>query len=390
MNDWTVFALNQVAEIVGGGTPSTNKDEYWNGHIPWITPKDLSNHKSIYISRGERSITQQGLDHSSAKLLPASSVLLSSRAPIGYLAISENRLSTNQGFRSLIPNERTTSLFLFYLLKANKDYLELHGSGSTFKEISGSTLGSLEFAFPPLPEQRAIAGVLSSLDDKIDLLHRENETLEALAETLFRQWFIEEAEDDWEKCALSETIEIVGGGTPRTTEDSYWNGGIPWLSGGDIASSHKDFLITSSKTISELGLDNSSANILPKYASVITARGTVGKICMLGKDMAFSQTNYGILPRFENCYFFTYLLLNYWLSELLSAAYGSVFDTITRRTFEELIVFLPTKPRIMDFEQFIKPLFQKMFINKRHSQTLKKLRDTLLPKMMCGEVRVKY
>ncbi len=107
--------------------------------------------------------------------------------------------------------------------------------------------------------QHAISAVLSSLDDKIDLLHRQNKTLESLAQTLFRHWFIDEAEDDWEECSLYDAIELVGGGTPKTSEEQYWNGDIPWLSGGDIASNHKDFVVNTEKKITEHGLKNSSA-----------------------------------------------------------------------------------------------------------------------------------
>src|SRR5690606_29052415 len=135
----------------------------------------------------------------------------------------------------------------------------------------------------------------SSLDDKIDLLHHQNKTLEAMAETLFRQWFVEGA-GDWEEKSLLDAIELVGGGTPKTTETAYWDGDVPWLSGGDIASAHKGFITESEKKISMLGVENSSAKLLPMFSSVITARGTVGKYAMLAEPMTYSQSNYGILP----------------------------------------------------------------------------------------------
>ena len=188
---WREVKLGEVAEIVGGGTPSTKEPKYWNGSIPWLTPRDLSNFSGRYISGGERNISEMGLLKSSSKLLPKDTVLLTTRAPIGYLAIAENEISTNQGFRSLVAKEQTDSLFLFYLLKQNVKHLKSQSSGTTFGELAGSTLKSLSFLFPPLPEQKAIAEVLSSLDDKIDLLHRQNKTLEDMAQTLFRHWFVE-------------------------------------------------------------------------------------------------------------------------------------------------------------------------------------------------------
>jgi len=164
-------------------------------------------------------------------------------------------------------------------------------------------------AITPLPEQKAIAAILSSLDDKIDLLHRQNKTLEAMAETLFRQWFVEEVGDDWEDVSLYDVIELLGGGTPKTSTEEYWGGNIKWISAKDITPNHKQFIINTEKQITEIGLKKSSAKLISKYSTIISARGTVGKYCLLSNDMAFSQSNYGIKPKFQKCFFFTYLLI---------------------------------------------------------------------------------
>jgi type I restriction enzyme S subunit len=390
MGDWKECKLGEVAEIVGGGTPKTKESEYWNGEIAWLTPRDLSNFNGRYISKGERNISKLGLAKSSAKILPKGVVLLSSRAPVGYLAIAKNEVSTNQGFRNLISNSETNNLFLFYLLKNNVEYLKSQSTGTTFGELAGSTLKSLSFYFPPLTEQKAIASVLSSLDDKIDLLHRQNKTLEAMAETLFRQWFVEKAKEDWEDGSLLEVIQLVGGGTPKTSIVEYWDGDIPWLAGGDITSNHKSFVKYAEKNITEAALNNSATKLLPKYATIISARGTVGKYCLLAQPMAFSQSNYGILPKNSDCYFFTYLLINHVVEELQASAYGSVFDTITTTTFRENKVQLPPETEILQFDNSVSVYFEKMFLNKSQIQTFEKLRDTLLPKLMSGEVRVEY
>jgi type I restriction enzyme S subunit len=211
-----------------------------------------------------------------------------------------------------------------------------------------------------------------------------------MAETLFRQWVVEEAQEDWEKEGLLEIIELVGGGTPKTSIPECWNDGIPWLSGGDIASNHKSFVQHTQKEISEFGLNNSAAKLLPKFATVISARGTVGKYCLLAMPMAFSQSNYGILPKNSECYFFTYLLINHVVEELQSSAYGSVFDTITTTTFRENKVLLPSMHEIIRFDNSVSVYFKKMLLNNKQIRTLEKLRDTLLPKLMSGEVRIEY
>lgn len=285
--------------------------------------------------------------------------------------------------------EYTINEFVYYLLKDSvTDFLQI-AHGGVFDTITRNTFQEIDVLLPSLEEQEAITAVLSSLDDKIDLLHRQNKTLEALAQTLFRHWFIDGAAVDWEECSLYDAIELVGGGTPKTSVESYWNGDIYWLSGGDIAKNHKNFVVSTEKRITVEGLNNSSAKLLPQFATVISARGTVGKYCILSEPMAFSQSNYGIRPKFEDCYFFTYLLIDYSVTALQAAAYGSVFDTITTQTFKNHIIEIPTAAEIQAFEEQVKPYFRRMLLNQKQICTLEKLRDTLLPKLMSGEVRVR-
>lgn len=297
----------------------------------------------------------------------------------------------NNMFKIDLNSSIADNVYVYYWLSQNsvQDYFMQSQASSTMPAITFDMIGKLEISLPPLPEQIRIASILSSLDDKIDLLHRENKTLEAMAETLFRQWFIEEAKEDWEENPLGKCIKLVGGGTPKTSEERFWNGNVFWLSGGDIANNHKSFVSSSVKSISEDGLNNSSAKLLPENAMVISARGTVGKYCLLSKPMAFSQSNYGILPIYNDCYFFTYLLVAYHIDELQSAAYGSVFDTITTKTFEGVSVLIPKETSyIVEFEKMIEPYFSKMKHNNKQIQTLIQQRDSLLQKLMSGEVKI--
>jgi type I restriction enzyme S subunit len=150
---WVSHTLEEVADIVGGGTPSTTNPEFWGDDISWITPKDMAKINERYVTEGERAISTEGFNNSSARLLPKGTVLLTSRAPIGYLGIAKNEIATNQGFKSLIPKpNEVDSLFLFYLLKNNIEYIKSLGSGTTFAEISGGVLKQVVFDFPPLGE----------------------------------------------------------------------------------------------------------------------------------------------------------------------------------------------------------------------------------------------
>lgn len=192
-NQWQEVKLGEIVTIVNGGTPSTKNISYWGNQISWITPKDLSSFEDRFIYKGEKSISNIGLENSSAKLLPKNTVLFSSRAPIGYIAIAGQELSTNQGFKNIICDEQNTHfIFMYYWLKQNAQYIEKLSSGSTFSEASTSLMKSLKIKLPTnIEEQKAIANILSSFDKKIELLKEENNTLETIAGTIFKEWFIE-------------------------------------------------------------------------------------------------------------------------------------------------------------------------------------------------------
>ena len=180
MIEWKTCTLSDLGEIVGGATPSTKDETNYGGDIAWITPKDLSLLKGRYIRYGERNITKKGLRSCSTQMMPPNSVLFSSRAPIGYVAIASGPVCTNQGFKSIVPNENTDYMFLYYLLKYKKDAIEAMGSGTTFKEVSGSTMRRIEVRVPTdKKEQKRISSVLSALDAKIEANDRINDNLAA-------------------------------------------------------------------------------------------------------------------------------------------------------------------------------------------------------------------
>lgn len=181
MARWKECVIGDLGHVVGGATPSTKDNEnYVNGDISWITPKDLSLLHGRYISRGERNITLKGLQSCSAQLMPAHSVLFSSRAPIGYVAIASNELCTNQGFKSIVPNGNTDYMFLYYLLKYYKNIIEGYGNGTTFREVSGSTMRGIKVKVPAEKEEQIRIGrLLSAIDDKIEANEAINDNLAA-------------------------------------------------------------------------------------------------------------------------------------------------------------------------------------------------------------------
>lgn len=164
---WREVAVEDVARVVGGGTPRSSVPEFWGGDIQWLTPKDLSDRPSRYTSEGSRTITEAGLKGSGAKVLPPGAVLLTSRAPVGYVSVASAPISTNQGFKSLILQEDQLPEFWYYLLLHSTEYLRANSGGSTFQELSGGALKKLRFTIPPIKAQRRIVDLIGAVDDVI-------------------------------------------------------------------------------------------------------------------------------------------------------------------------------------------------------------------------------
>jgi type I restriction enzyme S subunit len=384
------ISLNELAEEVTVGFVGPMASEYVQEGIPFlrsqnVVPFSIKTEGLKFISRE----FHQRLKKSALK--PRDVVVVRTGTPGASAVIPETLPESNCADLVIIRcGTRLDPFFVSYFINSvNKTHVQAHLVGAVQQHFNVGAAKEIEIPLLSLAEQQAIAEVLRSLDDKVELLLRQNKTLEALAQTLFRQQFIEETEGGSDKTSLLSVIELVGGGTPKTDVEEYWNGNIKWISGKDTTPNHKKFIINTEKTIAEQGLANSSTRLLPKYSMIISARGTVGNYCLLSESMAFSQSNYGILPKFKDCYFFTYLLVANLVEQLKSAAYGSVFDTITTSTFREQQIKIPEERKVLKFELEVKPYFEKMLSNSHQVQILTQLRDTLLPKLMSGEVRVK-
>ncbi len=367
--DWNVFDIQTVSTVIGGGTPSTANENNFNGTIPWITPRDLSNYTDRYISRGERNITEDGLNSSNAKLLPANTVLLTTRAPVGYIAISQNEVTTNQGFHSLIPNQKTNSLFLFYLLKKNVQVLIDNASGSTFQELNGKTLKSLEFAFPKIDEQEKIAEILSSLDDKIELNNKINNNLDKLASNLFRQWFIdvsEEISNNWNTRKLGEFFPIKTGKKDANVATEF--GVYPFFS------CSQNILKTD-----EFSFDSSSI--------LLAGNGDFNVKWYEGKFDAYQRT-YVLTPHKKELLGFLYYLIKYFLDDITAGHRGSVIRFITKGMIENFEIKVPSDNDLDAMAKTFYEINQFIDSNKKENENLCQIRDALLPQLMSGKVRI--
>lgn len=313
--------------------------------------------------------------------------------------------------------------------------------GSTVNRILLTELPEFPISVPPLAEQKAIAHVLGTLDDKIELNRRMNETLEAMARAIFKSWFVEfdpvidnalragnpipdkladraaarqEALDagnpivpddtarlfpdsfqesdlgpipaTWKVNGLYSLIDIIGGGTPKTSVDEYWGGSIPWFSLVDAPEPTDVFAIDTERRITESGVENSSTKILPAGTTIISARGTVGKCAVVGRPMAMNQSCYGVRGAQEIGDYFVYFTLRHKVADLQRKSHGSVFNTITRNTFKSIRVPTPF-PEVMEtFENVVSVYMDNVLANLKQSDTLRRVRDAFLPELLSGRL----
>lgn len=292
--------------------------------------------------------------------------------------------------------------FVYYLSRSEfikNNAIQMMTGTSGRQRVEKSALEQLEITVPDLPTQKEIAQILSSLDDKIELNLQMNQTLEAMAQAIFKEWFVNfnspgfdgELVDGlpkgWRMGNVLEIATLLSGGTPKTSEPEYWDGDINWISAKDITSSNNQFIIETEKTITELGIKKSAAKLLPTYTTIISARGTVGNFCILPKEMAISQSNYGLKSN-SNFDLFLFLLVKDMILMMKAFAYGAVFDTITTRTFQAMEMTIPDNQTIEKFEEFVRPIYSKILTNQLQIQSLTQTRDTLLPRLMSGQIQI--
>ena len=422
---WREVAIGEIADVVGGSTPSTKEPDNFDGGIPWLTPKDLSGPHDRYIGRGERDLSRKGLGSCSAKLLPTDSVLLSTRAPIGYVALAKNPIATNQGFRSLVVRDGFSPEYLYYWLVHNTEELERHASGSTFKELSGSALKSIRLRIPPLDEQRAIAHVLGTLDDKIELNRRMNETLEAMVRALFRSWFVDfepvrakiegrwrpgeslpglparlhhlfpdrlipselgDIPEGWEASTIGQHLTTLLGGTPARSEPRYWGGAIPWINSGAVNASR---ILGPSEFITEEGLAESAAKMLPVRTTVIAITGaTLGQVSLTEIETAANQSVVGVLSSRAIPGEYVYGWVEERIEELVALQTGGAQQHVNKGNVNELLLMVPAPDVLHAYIRLVRPVFDEIALNHWESSTLAAQRDGLMPRMVSGELHV--
>lgn len=381
------YKLSEIMDLIGGGTPKTSKAEYWDGDIPWLSVKDF-NDDFRYVYKTEKHITQLGLENSSTKLLQPGDIIISARGTVGELATIPFPMAFNQSCYGLrAKKEIVNEDFLYYLIKHNVYVLKRNTHGSVFDTITRGTFEGIEVDIPALDVQARIAGVLSDLDKKIELNSRINENLEQQAQAYFQELFIENADPNWKSGTISDLGTVVGGSTPSKSKLEYYcENGIAWITPKDLSVNKSKFVSRGENDITELGLKNSSASIMPEGTVLFSSRAPIGYIAIAKGEVTTNQGFKSVVPRPEIGTAFVYFFLKQNLPVIEGMASGSTFKEVSGSTMKNIPATIPDADTIRKFNDFCTPIFAQQRVLEEQNQSLTELRNSLLPKLMAGEI----
>lgn len=399
---WDKVRVEEFANVIGGGTPSTSNASLWDGDVPWITPKDLSGYQLRYISRGERNITEEGLRRSSARLVPEKTVLLTTRAPVGYVAIAQNPLCTNQGFKNLICDpEKAHYEFIYYLLKHNRELLESQATGSTYKELSAGRLRKIELRIPGTPVQRRIASILSAYDDLIENNLRRIKLLEESARLLYKEWFvrlrfpghehtriINGVPEGWERKAVRDLAEIQSGfafkSSSYVSQGRYGIVTIKNVKDGEFDPNCVSFLGEPPEKIRK-------HCYLQTGDILLSLTGNIGRACIVvGDDYLLNQRVAKLAPKETVFRSYVYFMFREELmrKKLEAMSYGVAQQNLSPVKMGEMEIMVSNKTLLHQFFDFAEPIINQMVSLRSSNSKLRQARDLLLPKLMSGEIEL--
>jgi type I restriction enzyme S subunit len=401
--------LSEIVESWGGLIQTgpfgsqLHQHDYSKQGIPVVMPKDIRNGR--IDESGIARIPEGKASQLSRHFLKAGSVVFPRRGEISKCAyINEEQAGFLCGTGCIKiepPEEKLRSKFLFYFLglRQSVEWLERNAVGTTMLNLNTKILGGLKVPLFAPKKQDEIVEILSAYDDLIENNRRRIQLLEQAARLLYKEWFvhlrfpghehtpiIDGVPEGWEKKTAFEVMDVLSGGTPKTTNPSYWDGHIPFFTPKDAT----DFAYAhdTEKSITEAGLKNCNSNLYPKDTVFITARGTVGKINLAQCPMAMNQSCYALVAHPPLNQHFLYFALVDGVEQFRSRAVGAVFDAIVRDTFKLIPFVVPDEKLITAFMEHVSPMLAQIDNLSGQVRSLRKARDLLLPKLMNGEVAV--
>ena len=407
---WRTMKISDICQILSGSTPKTSEKDYWDGDIPWFTPLDLSKISSRYVEQSERQITQNGFKACSAQKIPPHSLIMSSRAPIGYFAINLEEATTNQGCKTFVCSKEMNVDFLYYYLNQYLNEIKRLGSGSTFAEVGKKQLEGLEVTLPTLPEQTKIATILSKVDEELEKVEQiigQTERLKTglmqklltkgIGHEKFKETELGEIPEEWEVKTFKESdIDIIDGDRgvnyPKKNEFAE-QGYCLFLSTKNIK--NDKFTFKECSFITQEKDELLRKGKLEKFDVILTTRGTVGSVAYFNEKVPFEniRINSGMLifrSRISVLPEFLYLLLKSPLmkKKYASVSSGSAQPQLPIRSLEQIKIPIPSKQEQEKITSILEASEELVYKSKKQKKTLLKLKKGLMADLLSGKVRV--
>lgn len=395
MTEWKEYKLGEIADVQTGPFGSQlHMSDYKNEGTPIITVEHLGDNRIVHNNLP--LVGEEDKNRLKKYVLAEGDIVFSRVGSVdrrAYVSANEDGWMFSGRCLRVRPTQKVDAKFLSYYfgLEDFKETIRRIAVGATMPSINTTILSNVVVPLPHIDTQRRIASILSSLDDKIDLLHRENATLEQMAETLFRQWFVVEAKEEWEEQSLKQVVDIAIGRTPPRKESKWFStnpNDVKWLSikdmgGGDV------FLFNTSEYLTKEAVKVFSIPIIPKNTVVLSFKMTVGRVGITTEDMlsneAIAHFKFNKSTPFTKEYL--YLFLKSFKYDSLGST-SSIVTAINSAMIKDMMISIPDVRTIDSFKKQTQTIFDKIYSNQKQIQTLIQTRDGLLPRLMSGELKV--
>lgn len=402
---WEKVKLGDIATCIQPGPfgSQLHNSDYSKEGTPIIMPKDIVG--GAIVHSGLLKVSEEHVKRLSRHQVYEGNLMVARKGDVrkcAYITANENGWMTGSDCLKVVLDEsKCYPKFIYYQLRSEHigRWLEKVSIGATMPSLNTGLLSGIEMVLPPIEIQKQIAGILSVYDDLIENNQKQIKLLEEAAQRLYKEWFVDlrfpgyentkivdGVPEGWSVYPFSSKVDIMSGGTPKTSIPDYYNGKIPFYTPKD--SDGAFFAYKTQMNITEGGLKNCNSRLYPPKTVIITARGTVGKTTILAVPMAMNQSCYALKMKENDAPYYLFFALNNEIKALQTMANGGVFNTIIGKTFDSINIQIPKDPLIYGFEETVRPFMEQIKNKLQANSKLVEARDRLLPKLMSGEVKV--
>lgn len=382
---WRWAPLLELATLESGHTPSRQHPEWWEGDIPWISLRDVTSSQGRVLWDTTQHTNEQGIENSSARLLPPLTVCVSRTASVGFVVVAGRPMATSQDFVNWICGDQLHWRYLKYIFQAEHESLRRFASGTTHQTIYYPEVKAFHVCIPPVEEQRQIASVLATFDEKIESNRRLARSLDDACANLFQR-LVANRTNEWRDIPIGDAATIVGGSTPKTSQPAFWDGEHVFVTPRDLSDLEFPVLIDSARRITDAGVSEISSGLLPRGTVLMSSRAPIGYAAIAEVPVTVNQGFIALIcdKDLPNHYVLHWLRAS--LQTIVAHAGGTTFAEISKKSFRPLEIPIPPPEILRQFEAVAGPFHDRIAAAVRESRDLAALRDLLIPQLISGQI----